>query len=289
MLFRSAGLRELRTAADAVIVLPNARLARLLDERTPMIEVFNAVGERFADSILGLWKLLARPGLLPVDFAALERLVRGRNAECACATVIARGEHRTREAMDRMLTNAFLDDGRAIAEADALLIHIAAGADLTLAEVERVARDLKKHYRSDAQVVLGASVERAMGDALELRVIATRKAHDEPAPTVRLADASASPGEGVTRIPVSTEAADLTNPFNNGPGQEHPPRHAAEPARPVGYRGSASRRRPPRPSVQPELNLFTTSTGHFANTPATIHENQNLDEPTFLRRNLVLN
>ena len=50
-----------------------------------------------------------------------------------------------------------------------------------------------------------------------------------------------------------------------------------------------STRRGRKSDHQPELNLFPASRGRFDNTPATIHQNENLDEPTFLRRNLVLN
>lgn len=294
-----AGLRELRSVADAVIVLPNERCARLLEERTPVNEVFQRVAARVGDAVLGIWRLLNRPGLIPVDFATLERLVRGRNAECAYASAYCRGDNRCREAIDALLSSPFLDDGRAVAEADALLVHVSAGADLTLAEVERVVRELKRHHREEASVVVGTSIDDEFQGGIQLTLIATRRASElalNPGTPGTFPGRASVDGAGVAPPSGSERAEGYLRPLNTTPigvMPARPPSAVPEMGRDErsvtegrqGRRGGRGR----KSDVQPELNLFVVSTGRFANTPATIHQNQNLDEPTYLRRNLVLN
>ena len=67
------GLHELKNAADGVICLPNQKVFKLVDEKTSLIEAIQVSNELVAQGIRGIWRLLARPGLIRVDFADLDR------------------------------------------------------------------------------------------------------------------------------------------------------------------------------------------------------------------------
>lgn len=281
-----AGLQELRAAADVVIVLPNHHLARLLDERTPVTEAFRVVGDRAAEAVIGLWRMLDQPGILPVDFAGLERLVRGRHAESAFASVEVTGEARVREAVNKLATHPCLDEGRALAQADALILNLAGGPELSLAEIDRASREIGRLCRDDVEMLVGTSVDEALAGRLRITVIPARRAGAEtPALPV--------PSSASSKLRDRREPAHVQSPKPSElPDEGHLETleteftHSTASSLPTRARSS---RRGRKSNHQPELNLFPASRGRFDNTSPTIHQNENLDEPTFRRRNLVLN
>ena len=280
------GLEDLRAAADAVIVLPNCNLSRLLDERTPVTDAFRAVGDRVAEAVTGLWRLLAQPGILPVDFAGLERLVRGRHAECAFASVEASGEERVREAVSRLATHPCLDEGRALAQADALILSLAGGPELSLAEIDRASREVGRLCRDNVQMLVGTSVDEGLVGRLRITVFPARWTAAKVSPQPMSTGASPSIRDRLDSTAVQTPAH---SELPDAGGLESLEPAIANPT----TASHPSLARPPRrgrkSNHQPELNLFPASRGRFDNTPATIHQNENLDEPTFRRRNLILN
>ncbi len=122
----------------------------------------------------GVWHLLTRPGLIQVHFADLCALLRDRHAENAFAFVEATGAGRAREVVENILAHPLLDEGRALAESDAVLVSLTAGKDLTMAEINRVMEQVKRQC-SHAQIIMGAAVDAALKDKLCVTVIAARQ------------------------------------------------------------------------------------------------------------------
>ncbi|HNQ90644.1 MAG TPA: cell division protein FtsZ, partial [Verrucomicrobiota bacterium] len=176
-----AALRQLKTSADAVLCLPNQKVARLLDENTSLLDTFRFTNDVLAAGLRGLWRLITRDGLINVDFADLCRVVRGRQAESCFATAEASGDNRARDVLDRLLASPFLDDGRLLATAQTLLVSLVGGPDLTLKDVSTAMEHLHRHCEQ-AQVVLGAAVDPAFAGRLEITLVATRKSDPDPNP-----------------------------------------------------------------------------------------------------------
>ena len=176
---RAAHAREalttFRSNADAVICVPKQRvLAQYKDhERPALTDVLDAANQLAGQSIIGLIKLLTRPGLMPLDFAHLERLLRGRHAESCFAAVETTGTHRTRDAVDQLLRHPFLDRGQALTDANAVLLSIAAGPEVTFTEIDRVFTHLQ-NVCEHAEVITGTSIDAALEGRLVVTVIASR-------------------------------------------------------------------------------------------------------------------
>ena len=117
-------LGTLRSDADAVICLPNQGMARLFEEKPLFNEVYAAANELIAAGVMGVWKTLQRPGMVPLGFGDFERLLRGRNASSTLAMVETSGENRTRDALDRIQNHPFLQAGLGFADADSVLISV---------------------------------------------------------------------------------------------------------------------------------------------------------------------
>lgn len=246
-------LELLKTAADGVICLPSQKIFRLIDENTSLIETFRVTGGLLLEGLRGVWQLIERPGLIQVHFADLCALVRDRHTENAFAFVEASGAGRAREVVDKLLAHPLLDEGRALAESDAVLVSLTAGRDLTMAEVHRVMDQVKRQC-VHAQIIMGAAVDGALKDKLCVALIAAKQPV-APAKTAVRADPAAA------RTPLTH---DPVLPRPRGP------------------------RKPGKP-LQQQLPLTIVSKGRFDKSEPTIHHGEDLDVPTYIRRGVGMN
>jgi cell division protein FtsZ len=258
-------LEQLRTAADGVICLPSQRIFKLVDENTGALEMFRVIDNFLIQGVRGLWQLLTRPGLIQIHFADLQMLLRDRHVESAFAFVEATGPGRSREAVENILSHPLLDEGRTLAESDAVLVNLTAGTDLSMAEMNRVIDQVKRQC-SHAQIIMGAALDPAMEDKLCVTVIAARP---EAVPAGRRPQTI--PGGGAT-----TPAADA-------PGLATGTREMTA-ARPF----SRARKAANKP-IQTQLPLTIVSKGRFDKSEPTKHNGQDLDVPTFIRRGICMN
>jgi cell division protein FtsZ len=273
------GLEQLRSVADGVICLPNQKTFKLIDDNTSVLDTFRITGGLLVEGVRGVWRLLTRPGLIQIHFDDLCALVRDRHSESAFAFVEASGPARSREAVDKLLAHPLLDEGRALAEADAVLVSLMGGRDLTMADVNRVMEQIGRCCER-AQVIMGAAVDAEMKGRLSVTLIAARN--------------TAAKAEGPADSPENVECADTSALSKR--------RHVAAvhdevPSAPsltleqreqsVSRHGRA--RRSGNKLLQTQLPLAIVSKGRFDKSEPTIHKGEDLDIPTYVRRGVSLN
>src|ERR1017187_9862721 len=247
-------LEQLKSAAG-VICLPSQKVFKLIDENSTLLETFRVTGGFLIEGVRGVWHLLTRPGLIQVHFADLCALLRDRHAENAFAFVEATGAGRAREVVENILAHPLLDEGRALAESDAVLVSLTAGNDLSMAEINRVIDQVKRQC-SHAQIIMGAAVDAEMKDKLCVTVIAARQ----------------------NAAPTSVTARTETHMAGTTPG-----------GREVVVARSPAKRKGNAKPMQIPLPLTIISKGRFDKSEPTKHNGEDLDVPTFLRRGVPLN
>ena len=300
LLYAQEALDRLRVSADAVLAISNQRVRRMHDDRTHPHELYQFANELLAQTLQGLWRLLNAPGLIPLDFAHIERLLRGRHAESAFAAVQATGENRAHAAAEQLLTHPFLDTGSALTSAKEILVSVAGGDDLQIGEVERLIEALQGRCPT-AEFIVGASIDPALTGHIHVTAITTRPAASAPNPLVgsgfaRNAAAPTSTGNeaGMQRgVPIVFNGED----FNREPEPRAttdsrfippPPELTIDQRQRIlsGQRNKPSRR---RPDSQMIMNFDIAQRGRFDNTERNRHKGVDLDVPTYLRLGIVLN
>ena len=256
-------LDQIKSAADGVICLPCQNIFKLIDENTSLLETFRVTGGLLIEGVRGIWQLLTRPGLIQVHFSDVCALLRDRHAENAFAFVEAAGPGRAREVVEKILAHPLLEEGRVLAESEAVLVSLTAGKDLSMAEVNRVMDQVKRQC-IHAQIIMGASVDLTAREKLCVAVIAAKSG-----------GALAKPVEE----PIRTSSRTPSN---------HPaPATTSGTREPVSNRGMRARK--PNKLVQSQLPLTIVSKGRFDKSEPTIHQGEDLDVPTFLRRGVAMN
>ncbi len=294
-----AGLEELKETADAVLCLPNQRVIKLIDEKTSLIETFKITNDLLAQGLRGIWRLLARTGIINVDFADLCAVVRGQHAESSFACAEAQGEHRAREVVEMLLASPWLEGGTLLREAESVLVSIVAGSDLTMAEVNRVMSQIN-HACEYAHIIMGAAVEAELGDRLSVTVIAARQPEAGAAEAVT-APAVLREGDEARSKRTASETVEASafdsqfiekNPPTRPPSRFVPPPPELGPEKKQQLLAQQKRRpyrKPGSKMRQGTLPLEIVSKGRFEKSEPTIYHGEDLDVPTYIRRGVPLN
>jgi cell division protein FtsZ len=279
------GLEQLKSAADGVICLPNQEIFKLIDEKTSVVETFKILNGLLAEGVSGVWRLMARKGLLEIHYADLCALLRERRGDSSFATAEAAGATRSREVMDKLFAHPMLDGGKMLAESDAVLVSLTGGPDLTMAEVHRVMEHINGKCER-AQVVMGAAIDEAFRERLAITLIAVRRG------TARLDQEETTEPEQIQARSTDTLSDHLLNQENGArphsrfvpPAPSLPPEKMEQlAARQTRTRKNSSKLR------QGTLPLEIISKGRFDKSEPTIHKGEDLDVPTYIRRGVALN
>ncbi len=277
------GLAELKAAADGVVCLTNQKVFKLIDENTSVLETFKFTAGLLADATRGIWRLLAHSGLLEIHFNDVCELLRDRHLESCFAVAEAMGATRSREVVDKLLAHPMLDGGKHLNDAEAVLISLSGGPDLTMAEVNRVMEQIRDHCEH-AQVIMGAAIDESLIDRMAVTLIAARKAPQPVSAPARLGGQAEDLHSQL--LPASAGARPHSRFVPPAPSLA-PEKMQQLMARQGG--GGARQRRNSSKVQQGQLPLEIVSKGRFDKSEPTIHKGEDLDVPTYIRRGVPLN
>ncbi|MEC9398117.1 MAG: cell division protein FtsZ, partial [Myxococcota bacterium] len=72
------GIRNLATAVDTLIIIPNQRLLAISGDQTTILEAFKKADEVLLHAVQGISDLITVPGLINVDFADVRTIMSGK-------------------------------------------------------------------------------------------------------------------------------------------------------------------------------------------------------------------
>lgn len=293
------GVIDLRRDADGVIVVPNQKILSLVPDHAPMPECFELIHDYLHQGVRGIVRLISEPGMINVDFSDLNAVLRGSNGASALAHVESDPGGQAGDLIERLQQHPLLDEGQVLAGARSLLVSLNCGPEVSMQEINRVMADLQAKSPS-ALINLGVAINEALAGRIGLTIVVGLDGEpleaEEPPPLE-------SPRRGRRRAPqeekpegeMDTEF--LSNKDSNEPCRQRfvppPPtlsnQQAADLMLSAGGRGRLRGRRAARKVVQGTLPLEIVSKGRFEKSEPTLHHGENLDEPTYIRRGVVLN
>ena len=163
-------LGELAASVDAIITIPNDRVADVVADDTSMLARVQGRGRRVAPGRRGIIELLSGPGLINLDFADVRAVMLGAGP-AIIGLGSGSGEHRAIEAARQAIASPLLD--ASIQGARGILFNISGPADLRLSEVRMAADEIRANADPDANVIFGASLTRPAGEDVLITLIAT--------------------------------------------------------------------------------------------------------------------
>jgi cell division protein FtsZ len=222
-------------------------------------------------------------------------------------------DNRAHDALTQALKNPLMDRGRMLADATNVLVQVAGGPGMTLSEVEVLMQELGRHVNEETQILFGAVVDGRLGDRLTVTIISSLASEEDittqqnpcelsgvsaasppsdeyqHAPPQIIIEPEPAPVEPVSteesisfEEPVITEAA----PAPSFAASEPEPL-AATPQKKVVQ--PKEEKLPPEKSLhakQEILQFEPVTRGRFEKSEPTIVEGEDLDVPTYLRKNI---
>src|SRR5271156_6520670 len=103
------GLRELKSAVDTLITIPNQRLLSVTSRATPLKESFQKADDVLLQAVRGISELVTVHGLINLDFADV-RSIMAEMGMAMMGAATASGENRAVEAAQRAISSPLLED-----------------------------------------------------------------------------------------------------------------------------------------------------------------------------------
>ncbi len=166
-----AGIDDLKTRVDTLIVIPNQRLLSIVDPSTRLTDAFLVADDVLLQATRGISDLIAVPGLINCDFADV-RTVMMEMGDAMMGSGVADGENKAANAA-RMAINSPLLEDVDISGAKGVLMNITGSPELTLHEVNEATTVIYDASGSDANIIFGAVIDETLTSEIRVTVIAT--------------------------------------------------------------------------------------------------------------------
>jgi cell division protein FtsZ len=319
-------LARLNQIANAVICFENDRMGDLVSPKAGIHQAFAMADITISQSVRSVTNVIQRPGIIRIGFDDLLAALRSPNGRCLFGFGEADSDNRAHDALNQALKSPLMDRGRLLAEADHVLVQVAGGPGMTLSEVEILMQELGRHVRDHTQILFGTAVDGRMGNRLSVTIISSLVVDEDLVPAKPLPEIEAPPAPAPMPVrekpaedmapPLQTETAvfdpelaeeeapvsDLV-PFEQPIAEEPPappvivpmestpsvtkpdpqPRLIVPKKKPV----VPTESKPEKVQAKQEVMQFEPiSRGRFEKSEPTIVEGQDLDVPTYLRKNI---
>ena len=146
-------LKELKEKVDTLIAISNDRLFSVLDPKTTVSNAFWFCDEILRQAVQGISDLIVLPGIINIDFADVKAIM--KNSGSALFGIgKAKGEGRAEKAAKKALNSPLLDVS--FKGAKGVLFNVSGEGDVSLSEVDEIAKIITKEVSPDAKIVFGA-------------------------------------------------------------------------------------------------------------------------------------
>ncbi|HLV48443.1 MAG TPA: cell division protein FtsZ [Aliidiomarina sp.] len=171
MISADEGAAELAKHVDSLITIPNEKLLKVLGRGTTLLDAFGAANNVLLGAVQGIAELITRPGLINVDFADVQAVMREMGT-AMMGTGIASGEDRAQEAAEMAINSPLLEDID-LSGARGVLVNVTAGLDMSMEEFDTVGQTIRAFASDNATVIIGAVIDVEMSDEMRVTVVAT--------------------------------------------------------------------------------------------------------------------
>ncbi len=274
-------LQELRAACHAVIPLSNDLLLQQGTEQTSVLDAFARADEWIGRGVKSIWGMLARTGLINLDFQALRTAFQTRGGKTLFGLGVGEGENAAQAAFEDLKNCPLLATPEFARKADRLMVNITGGPDLSLTKVNELMTAVTEEFGREAHVIMGAVIDESLHGKVEVCVMG---ATDLGGRTFTRAK-PLTPTRRTDKAPAdATEPADESPP---APASEAPAKPAGSTAKTKSAAAAAGAANKP---LQEEFGFGGTepaaSRGSFDKSDRNLFEGQDLDVPTYLRRGI---
>ncbi len=165
-----AGIEELQSRVDSLVVIPNDRIKHVTDQKITFANGFQISDDVLRQALLSITELIGKPGFINLDFADVTTVMKGAGL-AHMGVGSAAGKGKAEEAARQAISSPLLETS--INGAKGVLVSITGSSDIGLDDVEAAAAMVQQAVHPDANTIFGAAFDESMDDEIRVTIIAT--------------------------------------------------------------------------------------------------------------------
>ena len=165
-----AGIEELKTKVDSLVIIPNERLKHATDQKITFANAFEIADDVLRQAVQSISDLIRDTGFINLDFADVTAIMKDAGLAHMGAGRAA-GKNKAEEAARMAISSPLLETS--INGAHGVLINVTGSMDIGLDEVEQAASLVQEAVHPDALTIFGATFDETLDDEIRVTVIAT--------------------------------------------------------------------------------------------------------------------
>lgn len=165
------GLEDLAEHTDALLVLPNDYLLKVLGSKTPLLQAFTESSKVIQNAVKGLADIIGQTGLINIDFADVRTIMR-QQGKAVMGIGLGTGENKVQDATLQALNNPLLERVE-LERARGVLLNVVASMDIGLDDFQKIGDQVAECVGEYATVVSGISLDPNLVDSIQVTMIAT--------------------------------------------------------------------------------------------------------------------
>ncbi|MEI6421024.1 MAG: hypothetical protein WCP55_02330 [Lentisphaerota bacterium] len=180
-----AGIKMLLTDADVVISVPNDILYSSIAAHTSAEDAFKKSDIEIARAVLGIAEIIRCRNILSADISDFKNILQKRKSLCCLGLGSAErseGENFSHSALERLLASPLLGGTENIREANAVILTLTGGPELSIAEMKHSLEAVQRHTEKDTKLIVGANTDPLYAGRIQLTLVAVRYEFSPDAP-----------------------------------------------------------------------------------------------------------
>ena len=167
------GIEELCQYTDLLIVIANEKLiSQELDDKTTQLESYQKINDFIYQCISGVKNLLTKQGVVDIDLAHLESLIKNKHAIGLIGMGQGQGETRSIDATRKAIYNPLLEP---VTGADEVLVNVFSGSDIKELEIGQIEEVIRSSFNTELDnIIFGSTIGELPDDQIQVLVVATK-------------------------------------------------------------------------------------------------------------------
>jgi len=165
------GIAELKKHLDTLITIPNDKVFKIIDEKTPYDKAFALIDDVLRQSVQAVSDIITKPGFINRDFNDVKRILKNAG-EALIGMGEAAGEERALAATRKAMENPLLENVT-IQGARKILVNITAAHGMFMKEIHEVMDLVKDAAGPDSDIAYGAVEDEDMEERMKVTILAS--------------------------------------------------------------------------------------------------------------------
>ncbi len=163
-------LEETRPYLNAISVLPNENIFKIIDKNAPLKEALSVINKNLSESLKGLIEAIYNPGLINIDFADFKTVLEGKGKIAYLNTAVFDVSKGVEDSLKKTISNPFYSYG--INGAGGILLNVTGSRKIGLNDVSQISRKIADTAKKNSPIIFGISYDDKYKDKIKIMVLA---------------------------------------------------------------------------------------------------------------------